>query len=359
MMTSTHGKEMMANSPRYYEASRVFQAHIEAKGIELDDLDTILADIEAQLTASTATWGLRYWEEMCGLPTNTQDSLETRRARVLAKLRSFSSAKRYDILNVIKSFVKSGRVDLVEHASEYRFVAILAAEADANVPGILAAIEEARPAHLAFSLILAILSRMAVVHDRIVTWHVPVKSGMPSSIRRLDRLNRSINGNFRLNASVSIAPIPGLSGWTLANGRTNHKTHYNFLVPRKMGEIRAMSVSPDYQDARYRLDGRFNLDYEVQDSRWFLSGAATIGYEGYLAGSLLLNSAWSLNFARFLDGKVVTTPRHYLAGYGEVPLEVEHRQLDGTWKLGKTMETHRLVWVKWRDGIVIERGLVS
>lgn len=359
MITSIHGKEMMANSPRYYGSSRVFQAHIEAKGIELDNLDAIMSDTEAQFSASTATWGLRYWEEMCGLPVNEQESLDTRRARVLAKLRSFSSAKRNDILNVIKSFVKSGRVDLIEYPSEYRFVAILAAEAEANVPGILAAIEEARPAHLAFSLMLAILSQLLVAHDRLITWHVPAYSGMPSSIRRLDRLYRNINGNFRLNGAVSIATISGLSGWLLLNGQINHAVRYNFLASRQMGEYRAMGVSSDYLDTRYRLDRRFNLDYKVQDTRWFLGGAATIGYEGYLAGNLLLNGAWALNFARFLDGKVVTEPRHFLIGYGEVPLMVEHGQLDGTWKLGKTLETHRLAWVKWRDGMVIERGLAS
>ena len=134
MITSIHGKEMMANSPRYYGASRVFQAHIEAKGIEMDNLDAIMSDTEAQFSASTATWGLRYWEEMCGLPVNEQESLDTRRARVLAKLRSFSSAKRNDILNVIKSFVKSGRVDLIEYPSEY-VAAIAPMTRGLKVPG--------------------------------------------------------------------------------------------------------------------------------------------------------------------------------------------------------------------------------
>lgn len=350
---------MLDHLPSYYETSRVMQTILEAQGQEIDELYGALNEVLEQFYVQTATWGLRYWEEACGLPVNEQESLDTRRARVLAKLRSYPSARRYDILNVIKSFVKSGRVDLIEYPSEYRFVAILAAEAEANVPGILAAIGEARPAHLAFSLILAILSGMTVVHDRIVTWHVPVKSGMPSSIRRLDRLYRNINGGFRLNNTVTLAPIPGLSGWTLLDGQIKHSARYNFQSLRQMGEVRTLGVPPDYLDSRYRLDGRFKLDYQVQDTRWFLGGAATIGYEGYLAGSLILNSTWSLNFARFLDGKVVTTPRHYLTGYGEVPLEVEHRQLDGTWKLGKTLETNRLAWVKWRDEMVIERGLAS
>lgn len=359
MITSTHGKEMLANSPRYYDISRVFQAHIEAKGIELDNLDAIIDDIEAQFSASTATWGLRYWEEMCGLPTNEQEPLETRRARVLAKLRSFPSARYYDILNVIKSFVKSGRVDLEVYPREYRFVAILAAETEANVPGILAAIEEARPAHLAFSLILAILSRYVVAHEHGVTWHVPVISGIPSSIRRLDKYRRIINGGFRLNSAVTLAPIPGLSGWALLDGQIKHSARYNFQSQRQMGEARTLGVSPDYLDTRYRIDGRFNLDYQVQDARWFLDGTASIGYMGSLTGGLSLNGAWSLNFTRRLDGEIVIEPRHFLVGFGDAPLQAEHRQLNGAWNIGKTLVTHRLAWVKWRDGLVIERGLAS
>lgn len=101
MITSGHGKEMLANSPRLYESSRVFQAHIEAKGIELDDVDSILKDIEGQFSASTATWGLRYWEEICGIPTNEQESLEVRRARVLAILQSSPSVRRIDMERII------------------------------------------------------------------------------------------------------------------------------------------------------------------------------------------------------------------------------------------------------------------
>lgn len=359
MINSIHGREMLANSPRYYETSRVFQAHIEAKGIELDNLGTIIDDIEAQFSASTATWGLRYWEEMCGLPVNEQELIESRRARVLAKLRSFPSARYYDILNVIKSFVKSGRVDLVVYPGEYRFVAVLAAEAEANVPGILTAIEEARQAHLAVSLILAITSQLMVTYDRRVIWHVPFMSGMPSSIRRLDKYCRNINGSFRLNSTVTLAPIPGLSGWPLFNGQINYSVRYNYQAPHQMGEVRALGVSPDYLDTRYRLDGRFNIDYQVQDTRWFLNGEVTIGYEGYLGGDRSLNANWSLNFARFMDGKVILTPRHFLNGYGDVTIRVEYRRLDGSWNLGKTFTAHRLAWVKWRDGLVIERGLAS
>jgi hypothetical protein len=94
---------MLVNTPKYYEASRVFQAHLEAKGIELDDLDTALTDVEAQFFVPTATWGLRYWEEICGLPINEQDALEVRRARILAKLQRFPSARRIDIEKVLNA----------------------------------------------------------------------------------------------------------------------------------------------------------------------------------------------------------------------------------------------------------------
>ena len=163
MITSAHGKEMLANCPRYYEASRVFQSHIEAKGIELDDLDSILSDIEAQFSASTATWGLRYWEEICDLIGNERDSIEMRRARVLAKLRSFPSARRIDLERVIASFV-TGYFDLLVYPSFYTFYVRTAWDKVIDLNGLMKALEEARPAHIHFG-ILGIPDRMLLFNQ--------------------------------------------------------------------------------------------------------------------------------------------------------------------------------------------------
>jgi len=146
VITSTHGKEMMNNSPRYYQTSRVFRAHIEAKGIELDNLDAIMNDIEAQFSASTATWGLRYWEEMCGLPVNEQEPLENRRARVLAKIRSNPSGRSQDIQNIIQPFAE-GQVSLMQHYSEY-LVYIDFPVGHVLIKDLIAMVNEIMPAHL-------------------------------------------------------------------------------------------------------------------------------------------------------------------------------------------------------------------
>lgn len=101
MTTSIHGKEMMENSPRYYEGSRIFQSHINTKGIELDNLSDILADIKAQLSISTATWGLQYWEYQLGIPITTLPP-EMRRAYILLALVKRKGIRRVDLQEALE-----------------------------------------------------------------------------------------------------------------------------------------------------------------------------------------------------------------------------------------------------------------
>jgi len=255
MMTSTHGKEMMANSPRYYEASQVFQVHIEAKGIELDDLDAILADIEIQLSASTAAWGLRYWEEMCGLPVNEQELLETRRMRVLAKLRSFPSARRADIERVIASLV-SGYFDLLVYPALYAFYVRAAWDKVVDLDALMKALDEARPAHITFGVVgtpdrMLLLNQagalVTVVEDlswqETKTWKVSTcprfnAAGAVETVTEDTSWSETVTfkvftgprlGSLKLNQAGAVQTVTTDEGWDEA------VTHYKFTGPRLNG----------------------------------------------------------------------------------------------------------------------------
>lgn len=218
-----------------------------------------------------------------------------------------------------------------------------------------------KPGHAIIGYLHSLLPvTILIEYRKRLFWQVRFLSGFPSTIIKLDQGYCRINGNFRLNNLTSIGPYRKTDGsWMILNGEITHHLSCNYQRIYSYGEYRPLGSSPDRLDTRYRLDGRYNLDYEVQDTRWFLNGAVTIGYEGYLDGGRLLNSSWFLNSARFLNGKITTIPRHFLTGYGHVSIQVEHKQLDGTWRLGKSVAAHRLAWVKWRDGQVVERGLAG
>ncbi|XJZ25941.1 putative phage tail protein [Bacillota bacterium Lsc_1132] len=56
-------QRMIGDSPEYYEFSKVFNALQEANAQELDLVDQNNEDIALQLRPTTATWGLKFWEE--------------------------------------------------------------------------------------------------------------------------------------------------------------------------------------------------------------------------------------------------------------------------------------------------------
>ena len=104
-----------------------------------------------QLNVTTATWGLDTWEEALGIDKEAGKTLEYRRARIMAKLRGAGTATPQMIENVAASF--SGRkVEIIEHNAdavfEIKFVDVLGIPPD--MEDLTAAIEEIKPAHLAY-----------------------------------------------------------------------------------------------------------------------------------------------------------------------------------------------------------------
>jgi hypothetical protein len=77
---------MIDSAPKYYETSVIYEQIQQAQADEYDAQEAKDMDLQAQLNASTATWGLKYWEEALGIPVNEAATYEARRGRVIAKL---------------------------------------------------------------------------------------------------------------------------------------------------------------------------------------------------------------------------------------------------------------------------------
>lgn len=108
-----------------------------------------------QLTLGTATWGLVWWEEALGIPTEAGKSHAFRRSRIRAKLRGQGTTTVVMIQNVAESF-SNGAVDVIEHPAEYRFDVKFTGTIGIppNMDDLSAAIEEIKPAHLAYDYII-------------------------------------------------------------------------------------------------------------------------------------------------------------------------------------------------------------
>lgn len=77
---------MIQSAPKYYETSLIYEQMQQAQADEYEAQEVKAADLQLQLNASTATWGLNYWEEALGLPVKELDGYPLRRGRVIAKL---------------------------------------------------------------------------------------------------------------------------------------------------------------------------------------------------------------------------------------------------------------------------------
>ncbi|TGJ75429.1 YmfQ family protein [Caproiciproducens galactitolivorans] len=116
-------------------------------------------DLLLQLNVQTATWGLDLWEKVLGLATDVSKPFSFRRSRIESKLRSQGVTTKLMIQNVAESF-SNGIVEIIEHPALYsfdvKFIGTLGIPP--NMDDLIAAIEEIKPAHLAYSFIYTFIT---------------------------------------------------------------------------------------------------------------------------------------------------------------------------------------------------------
>ena len=135
----------------WFNGPELWAAYI-AFGYMAGALQTDLDELRAQLFVESATWGLNCWEQAFGLDTDIAKSFAFRRERVKAKIRGAGTATRQMIINLASAFA-GGEATVIEYPREHRFVVKFVGlkGVPPNLGSLEAAIEEAKPAHLAFA----------------------------------------------------------------------------------------------------------------------------------------------------------------------------------------------------------------
>lgn len=139
--------ELYAASPKTADLQNAF-------GQEITAVQAARDDFMLQLNADTATWGLSLWEALYGITPDVSKSYEYRRTRIKSKMRGAGTTTAALIQNVAESF-SNGEVEIVETPAEYRFdVAFVGTLGiPPNMDDLTAAIEQIKPAHLAYAYI--------------------------------------------------------------------------------------------------------------------------------------------------------------------------------------------------------------
>lgn len=138
--------------PSFYHNSGEVKNIQSTLNVETDLLKSYIADLLDQLFVSTATWGLSSWEKFLGLPIDETQRLDSRRSRVMTRLRGQGTTTAEMIKNVCSSF-SGGDVEIIEDFDNYqitiKFVGTIGIPS--NIDYLKSSLAETLPAHLGFS----------------------------------------------------------------------------------------------------------------------------------------------------------------------------------------------------------------
>lgn len=140
--------------PGYYRKSKVMQELIKSIELEFERLKEEVTLTENQFFVVLADKDIQKHEADVGLTPDPNADIETRRGRVMSKLRGTGTVTKTMMKNVAASFV-NGDIEIIEYTSEYCFAVKFTSRTGIpyNIADIKAMVEEIKPAHLAVEYI--------------------------------------------------------------------------------------------------------------------------------------------------------------------------------------------------------------
>lgn len=252
MIDSIKGQRLISYISPIYEQSKIMIAIFEAIGNEFDDSYEKLEDIKQQLFPQTATWGLVYWEQRLGLPTNYSEDLKTRRGKVIAKLQTRYPINPDNMANIIKNYTMANTL-IEENISPYTFKVTSRIDDVINNKDLIYIVKKIKPSHL---------------------------SWMPDFVMNFineETFNSKLISRFNLNFRGNIPLV--LDGTWLLNGENLLNGYEIYWEPIKVGNTNRFFISKEEKfkptirieknlwclDGSYNLDGSKVLNAEVKE----------------------------------------------------------------------------------------------
>lgn len=145
---------MLKKMPSYYRKSKVMNELISSIEQEFERLKQQVNLTENQFFVLLADENLQMHEQDVGIVTDHSADLDTRRGRVLSRLRGTGTVTKTMMKNVAASFI-NGEIEIVEYPSQYCFAVKFTSKKGIpyNIEDIKAMVEEIKPAHLAVQYI--------------------------------------------------------------------------------------------------------------------------------------------------------------------------------------------------------------
>ena len=140
--------------PGYYRKSKVMNDLVRSIENEFNRLNAETTLTENQFFVILSDRDIKHHEEDVGLVPDTTANLDTRRGRILSRLRGTGTVTKAMMKNVAKSFI-NGDIEIMEYPSKYCFAVKFTSKTGVpyNLGDIKSMIEEIKPAHLAVEYI--------------------------------------------------------------------------------------------------------------------------------------------------------------------------------------------------------------
>lgn len=155
ILTSPEAQRILEYLSPIYGEAYVGLWLLQVIGMQLDKASNWTAEMALQVTPQTATWTLDFWEKEYGIVPQDGWTTEQRRQNILAQMK-FVAPMTPTKLAEIASLAAGVPVDIVENTGKNTF-AVLVRRYTENFERAKKAIDEAKPAHLIYTIQIAYL----------------------------------------------------------------------------------------------------------------------------------------------------------------------------------------------------------
>jgi len=143
-MNTSRTEEMLNYVPNYYKNSKYYLAHNNAKGKEFDIIRIIIDDMSNQFNPQTATWGLKFFEELYNIEPSPTNNVEKRRAEIIKEGLNDKQITPYSLEKMVKAILGSD-ISIIRDIRPYTFQVVL--NNMSNVSDVWRLIEDYKEAH--------------------------------------------------------------------------------------------------------------------------------------------------------------------------------------------------------------------
>lgn len=143
-------RRMLETMPAYYRDSPQANAILGGQATEVARRQAEADDLLEQMLVTNATWSLDRYEEIFAIKNNPTRTLQERRDLIIAKMRGASPTTLAVLKSVVNAFVANQNADVTLDNPKYSIYAEIPADGAVNVGNMQNAVNEIKPAHLAF-----------------------------------------------------------------------------------------------------------------------------------------------------------------------------------------------------------------